>query len=112
MTSIRGPILASLLAPALLSAAAAQAQDGEIDLTVLPAVPDDYTPAQTPWGEPDFRGGWPIDHLNGTPFERPVEQGERVFLTEAENAAKSERLADMRGRYEEEDASDTIGMGH
>ena len=34
-------------------------------LTVVPPVPADYQAKKTSWGEPDFRGGWPIDHLNG-----------------------------------------------
>lgn len=102
----RAPVLA--LAAVLSIPLAAQGTD----LTVLPAIPDDYSPGTTAWGEPDFRGGWPIDHLNGTPFERPVEQGNRVFLTDEEYAAKTERLAGLRARYEDEDSSDTMGMGH
>ena len=112
MTAKRAPIFTLLLAPALAIAAAALVQGQSEDLTRLPPVPDDYSPAMTPWGEPDFRGGWPIDHLNGTPFERPVDQGERVFLTEEEYAAKTERLAGLRARYEAEDQADTMGMGH
>ena len=42
----------------------------------------------------------------------PVEQGNRVFLTDEEYAAKTERLAGLRARYEDEDSSDTMGMGH
>lgn len=99
---------ALVLAAAISIPLAAQ----EADLTVLPPVPDDYSPEKTSWGEPDFRGGWPIDHLNGTPFERPVEQGKRVFLTDEEYAAKTERLAGLRARYEDEDSADTMGMGH
>ena len=112
MTAKRAPIFTLLLAPALAIAAAAPVQGQSEDLTRLLPVPDDYSPAMTPWGEPDFRGGWPIDHLNGTPFERPVDQGERVFLTEEEYAAKTERLAGLRARYEAEDQADTMGMGH
>ena len=55
------------------------------DLTKLPPIPQDYQPAKTSWGEPDFRGGWPIDHLNSrTPLQRAEEHGNRAFLTEEE----------------------------
>jgi hypothetical protein len=40
----------------------------------------------TPWGEPDLQGMWPLSHLIGTPFERPVEFGERRLLTDEEFA--------------------------
>ncbi len=90
----------------------ARAREAANDLTALPPIPTDYQPAQTPWGEPDFRGGWPIDHLNGTPFERPVDQGERVFLTDEEFAAKTARIDAANARYEQEDSEDRIGMGH
>ncbi|HTM94437.1 MAG TPA: hypothetical protein VL100_01260, partial [Croceibacterium sp.] len=54
----------------VLGAVQAPAQDSP-DLTVLPPPAKDYQPKKTEWGEPDFRGGWPIDSLNGrTPLER------------------------------------------
>ena len=94
----------------VLMATGAAAQE---DLTALPAPSDDYTPAQTPWGEPDFRGGWPIDHLNGrTPFERPGEYGNRALLTQDEYADRAEEVADLQSRYEIEDEDGTMGMGH
>jgi hypothetical protein len=36
----------------------------------------------TPWGEPDLRGTWPLNHLISTPFQRPEQFGERRFLTD------------------------------
>jgi len=98
------------IAAATLFATPAQSQDA--DLTVLPPIPQEYQPAQTPWGEPDFRGGWPIDHLNGTPFERPEDQGERVFLTDEEFAVKQGRIDALNARYENEDKSGSMGQGH
>ena len=88
------------------------APQAAVDLTALPVIPTSYKPDLTPWGEPDIRGGWPIDHLNGTPFERPVDQGQRVFLTDEEYQAKVERIDAANARYENEDSSDTMGMGH
>ena len=84
----------------------------EPDLTVLPPIPDDYAPTLTSWGEPDFRGVWPIDHLNGLPLQRTDENGDRHFLTEAEFAERSERIERLAGRYENEESSDAIGQGH
>lgn len=96
---------------ALLCAASAMAQDE--DLTQLPPASDEYRPATTSWGEPDFRGGWPIDHLNGrTPFQRPVEYGDRQLLTEAEFAERADTVAQLEQRYQNEDSEGTMGMGH
>ncbi len=82
------------------------------DLTVLPAIPNDYAPKKTDWGEPDFRGRWPIDHLNGLPLQRTVEQGNRAFLTEAELAERQARIDQLAGRYAAENSEDKIGQGH
>lgn len=103
----------TLLAAGLVAVStAAFAQQGG-DLTVLPAVPDEYQPAQTPWGEPDFRGAWPIDHLNSrTPLERDPQYGDRIFFTDEEFASQQEQVAALEARYENEDSSDSMGMGH
>ena len=67
----------------------------------------------TEWGDPDFRGTWPIQHLIGTPFQRPEELGTREEYTEEEFAAKAEQLDETRNaRYEEEIRSNKMGMGH
>ena len=88
---------------------AAQGQD----LTVLPAVPDDYAPAKTEWGDPDFRGMWPIDHLNGrTPLERDPKYGDRIFMNDAEFAEQQEMVSALEQRYQNEDSTDTMGIGH
>jgi hypothetical protein len=84
-----------------------------MDLTVVPAVPGDYEPEQTSWGEPDFRGGWPIDHLNGrTPLQRDPGHGNRVFLTEEEFAEREGMVEALTERYRNEDESDSMGIGH
>jgi hypothetical protein len=103
-------LLAALAAGALMPAAGI-AQDG--DLTVVPPVPTDYRAKQTSWGEPDFRGGWPIDHLNSrTPLQRDPKHGNQVFLTEEEYAEREETVAQLARRYENEDESGTMGIGH
>ena len=101
-------VLASL---ALATPLAASAQ--EEDLTVVPPVPADYRPALTSWGEPDLRGGWPIDHLNGrTPLQRAEEHGNRVFLTAEEFAEREGMVEQLAQRYQNEDESGTMGIGH
>ncbi len=82
------------------------------DLTQLPDIPQDYAPAKTAWGEPDLRGRWPIDHLNGLPLQRTEEQGNRVWLNDEELAERQERIERLAGRYAAEDAGDSIGQGH
>lgn len=84
----------------------------EQDLTVLPPVSDDYAPEKTEWGDPDFRGSWPIDHLNGLPLQRSEAQGNRVFLTDEEFAERNSRIENLAERYENEDSSNSIGQGH
>ena len=82
------------LAMAAVTCLAAPVGAQEADLTVVPPVPADYRPKTTSWGEPDFRGGWPIDHLNGrTPLQRDPAHGNRAFLTETEFA----QLLDQAG---------------
>jgi hypothetical protein len=88
----------------------------------------------TEWGDPDLRGTWPIQHLIGTPFQRdlrPKSEGgwlpERGDLTEEEyqalilrqeyTDAEYETIAERtdtrrNARYDEEDKSNRIGMGH
>jgi hypothetical protein len=105
--------LALLLAAAAcaLSPVAAAAQ--EPDLTVVPAVPKTFKPKVTSWGEPDLRGGWPIDHLNGrTPLERDPKHGNRMFLTQEEFAERDEAVAVLAQRYESEEDKGTMGIGH
>ncbi len=102
----------SLLAGLALAAPLAVSAQEE-DLTVVPAVPADYRPALTSWGEPDLRGGWPIDHLNGrTPLQRAEEHGNRVFLTEEEFAEREGMVEQLAQRYQNEDESGTMGIGH
>jgi len=51
-----------------------------------------YTPGKTAWGDPDFRGTWPIDRIAdaGIPLERPEGFGDRLSLTDEEFARRLE----------------------
>jgi hypothetical protein len=60
----------------------------------------DYVQPMTPWGEPDLRGTWPINHLIGVPLVRPPEFGEQAFLTDEEFAEKQARVAARDDRFQ------------
>jgi hypothetical protein len=107
---LAGALLGGLLAFAGGVAGPVAAQ--ETDPTVLPDIPKTYRPAMTAWNEPDLRGTWPIDHLNGTPMQRDPAQGNRHFLTDEEFAARAQRVESAAARYENEHSDDRLGQGH
>jgi hypothetical protein len=56
-----------------------------------------WTAPRTPWGDPDLQGIFTTDDELGVPFERPVEFGDRQFVTEEEFARRrtqADRLAE------------------
>ena len=90
----------------------AAAQDVPDDLTTMPDVPTDYQPQRTAWGDPDFRGMFPIDNIASLPFQRPANFGDRFWLTEEEYAQRAEQANRSDQAYAAEDESGAIGMGH
>lgn len=86
------PIAAQTPAPTITKAAAATR----------------WTPPKTSWGDPDLQGSWPTASLVGTPFERPVQFGEREYLTDEELAARDKQFADDADRVKRttEDGAD------
>src|SRR6187549_1730869 len=54
-----------------------------------------FKPPMTPWGEPDLRGTWPLNHLISTPFQRPEKFGDRRLMTDEEFAA-AQKSAEAR----------------
>jgi len=78
-----------LLAAALLAAPAA-AQDRPADLTQVPAVPTDYTPERTAWGDWDLSATYQIEYFNAGRilFQRPEEYGNRAWVTDEEFARR------------------------
>src|SRR6187397_342853 len=63
------------------------------------ARPSTWTQPMTPWGEPDLRGTWPLNHLISTPFQRPEKFGDRRFLTDEEFAAAQKSAEDRNARF-------------
>ena len=49
-------------------------------------------PGRTPWGNPDLQAVYSAEDFKGVPFERPVELGERTYLTDEEYAKRVQEL--------------------
>jgi hypothetical protein len=90
----------------------APAQKPGTDLSAIPPIPMTYHPARTAWGDPDLRGGWPIDFLNGTPMQRDPKQGTHMFLSDAEFAERSQKVGAAAARYNKEESGGKLGQGH
>ena len=114
ITPVTRKLLALSAAAAALActAAPALAQDVPADLTVLAPIPTDYAVPRTSWGDPDFRGTWPIDNIASLPFQRPAQFGNRFYLNDEEYAARARQASGSDERYAAEDEAGTIGMGH
>ncbi len=57
-----------------------------------PVATSSWAHPRTPWGDPDIQGIWPSANIAGTPFDRPVEFGERAQLNEQEFAARQKQF--------------------
>jgi hypothetical protein len=81
------------VAAAISLAAPGLSQKAPTDLTSVPPIPNTYVPKKTPWGDPDFRATWTGDNLAyvGIELERPAEDGNRLWLTDAEFAKRLEQ---------------------
>jgi hypothetical protein len=55
---------------------------------------------------------WPVDHMNGTPLQRPPQFGERRYLTDEEFAEREANMAALNARYDDEIAGNKMNMGH
>ncbi|HEX7712020.1 MAG TPA: hypothetical protein VF418_13890 [Sphingomonadaceae bacterium] len=89
----------------------AKTEQGVTDLYHLAPLPD-YTPAKTAWGDPDFRGNWPVDSLGGLNLQRTPEQGNRVYMTDEEYAKSEARMAASREAASKETNAGKLGMGN
>jgi hypothetical protein len=110
-TTVAGALLAAVSLTSL-SSGAALAQAVPADLTTMPAVPTDYQPKKTEWGDPDLRGTWPIDNIASLPMNRPASFGDRFWLTEEEFAQRQAQANRSDEAYDAEDRAGRIGMGH
>ena len=72
----------------------------------------DWKAPRTPWGDPDLRGAWPIDYLNGTPRTRSPQFGTRAEYTDEEYAEIVKNAEDLLQRYDQEIEAGKMSMGH
>ena len=110
-TTLRLAAASVLLATAAFGTAAI-GQEAPADPTVLQPVPDNYQPAKTSWGDPNFTGTWPIDNIASIFFQRNDRYGNRFYLTQEELAERAKQAEASTARYKEEEEQGKIGMGH
>jgi hypothetical protein len=60
------------------------------------------TALKTPWGDPDLQGTWTSDDCIGTPMNRPVNLGDRLYYTEQELAQRQSQLTKQQENANEE----------
>jgi hypothetical protein len=82
----------------------ASAQPAPHDLTIMPPVLKTYVPARTPWGDPDFRGTWPLEPIDQSRIRltRPAAFGNRFWVTDAEFAARLDAAKKSDAAYSAE----------
>ena len=91
----RGFVLVAAIVGLSISPCIVAAQGGPPARSIASAAKS-WTAPRTPWGDPDLQGLWPSMDMQGTPYERPAEFGERATLTErelVERQAQSQRQA-------------------
>ena len=89
-------MLAVLAVPAIPAAAQENAQGWQVP--------------RTEWGDPDFRGMWPLE-VGQTPMQRNPRYGEQAWLTDEEYEAALVAAAQLNAGADVEERSDTLGAG-
>ena len=99
------------VASVLVSPSVALAQKTPADLTAVPPVPTTYVPKKTAWGDPDFRGIWPIENLNSAHilFQRPKQYGMRQWVTPEEFQRRLDAAKKSDGSYVSPDKVKGLG---
>ena len=98
-------MVAGIIGMLALFSAAPAAQGSRLGAqSPKPAVRTEWTPARTPWGDPDLNGVYSNDDETGIPFERPAEfEGRRLDdITPAE-------LNDINHRRNEQFTANVAG---
>ncbi len=80
------------------------AQPAPADLATMPAIPKTYVPVKTPWGDPDFRGTFPLEPIDQSRIRltRPKEFGNRFWVTDAEFAMRLDAAKKSDAAYSAE----------
>jgi hypothetical protein len=76
-----------------------------------PAPPAGWEAPRTPWGDPDFRGTYPID-LGRTPMQRSPQFGTRKLMTEEEYREAVGQAEFVEAAADREDSANTLGSGN
>ena len=79
---------------------------GQAGGTAPSAAANNWTPARTPWGEPDLQGMW--DARTTIPLERPAEFGTREFMTEQEWKERERSGLNVVASGEDDSAADLV----
>ncbi len=104
---------AGIVALLLVSTApTAMAQVTEDDVGRPPALPADWRVPQTPWGDPDMRGTYPLESMGSTPMQRPAQYGSRKLLTDEEYRTAFMSAEELAGLADVEDEAGTLGSGN
>src|ERR1051326_214180 len=85
-------LLSALVVIAGLFALTAQPAFGQAAKSAPGNTAKSWTVPKTPWGDPDIQGTWTSDDCIGTPLNRPVNMGERLYYTEQELAQREKQL--------------------
>src|SRR5687767_4808285 len=74
-------------------------------VTAFGGAPADYKAPRTPWGDPDLQGVWSSDDMEGIPMSRQQQFGDRLYLNEAEYAARVAQVE--RGAKQRDTSADS-----
>jgi hypothetical protein len=97
--SVRFSVACALFAVSLAPELSAQTGDGKAaNAAGSGATTRAWTPAKTPWGDPDLQAIWSGDSAFGIPLQRPTELGTKAELTDQEFADKVKRDETTRSR--------------
>ena len=105
---VRKPSAHLLISAALLLAAAMPVR---ADPVPPPESPAGWRVPRTPWGDPDLRGGFPLD-LGRTPMQRPAAFGTRALMTDEEYAKAVSAADDLEAGADREDEANKLGSGN
>jgi hypothetical protein len=104
LTAFAAALLAAPALPAL-------AQTSEDEVGVPPAPPAGWQAPRTEWGDPDFRGSYPLD-LGRTRMQRDADFGTRKLLTPEEYGGAVEAADFAEAGADREDEANTLGSGN
>jgi len=109
MRSARFAAVAALL---LIPALPGMAQEVEGDpIGMPPSAPAGWEAPRTPWGDPDFRGTYPL--VQGrTPMQRPERFGTQARYSDTEYREAFEAAETLEAGADQEDANNQLGAGN